>query len=344
MIRFIDAFAGVGGFHTAIKLVDPSAQCVTAIEKDVNCQKIYELNYGIKPLGDITTIDPSTLPDHDLLVGGFPCQPFSRNGKHYNNNNKTLGDDDRSNLFLNLVSILKTKQPKCFVFENVKEILSIKNKDGSLFLDTLIDHLEEAGYKVKYKILCPSEFGVPQQRKRVFFVGIRIDIKFDYQFPTLKESVCSISDILETTVNDKFLLENVWKNRKNSKIGGTRLEALKEGYSSGNWQIPTEPTMKITPISIIYGDTPSGLPRQQDKLYSIMGISPTVATFSTPSVDAPQGWRMLTPRECFRLQSFPDAFLMPKNDTTGYKQAGNAVNVKVVSEVIKMLPLEWGKI
>ncbi len=336
-LRFLDTFAGVGGFHLGIKSVIPDAICVGAVEFDKTCQATYRQNFSITPMGDITTLDLASLPEHDLLTGGFPCQTFSRNGKFYNKNNKTLGEDGRSNLFLYLVSILKIKQPKYFVFENVKEIATIKLPDGSLFIDTLLLELRGAGYTVRYDILCPTMFGVPQQRKRMFFVGTRADLPDVFRFPLGEAPSVCISDVLDPTVPSKYLLSHLWRKRNNIKLPGTRLEQLEAAYKSGVWATPVAPTMKISPLAIIYGDTPSGLPRQQDKLYSVMGVCPTLATFSTPAVDAPGGWRLLTPRECFRLQSFPETYIIPPKDAAGYKQSGNAVNVKVVSKVIESL-------
>jgi site-specific DNA-cytosine methylase len=116
-----------------------------------------------------------------------------------------------------------------------------------------------------------------------------------------------------------------------------RLDVLRLAVDSGEWTAPKGKVGKIHPLGIIYGDTPSLLPRQQDKLYSNMGISPTIATFSTPCFESPQGWRILTPRECMRLQGFPDSFLLHKDDTMAYKQAGNAVTVRAAAAVIGRL-------
>lgn len=342
MIKMLDTFAGVGGFHIGAKKVfGESIEIVGAVEFNDTCQKTYESNFGIKPLGDITKIDPKDLPDFDILTGGFPCQPFSRNGRHYNNNGKTLGDDDRADLFLNLVAILQEKKPKFFVFENVREIKTIKAPDGSLFFDTLIHFLEDSGYAVYHETLSPHQFGVPQQRNRVFFVGIRKDLDKGYEFPKPFVSNCSMLDILEEDVHSRFDIEFIWKGRKNMRLEGTRLDAIKQALESGRWEEPVSPTGKISPLAIIYGDTPSGGPRQQDKVYSPYGISPTLTTFAmvAPVIKIGDRIRQITPREAFRLQSFPDTFLLPDSDNAAFKQAGNAVNCEVVARVFEKLAL-----
>ena len=169
-------------------------------------------------------------------------------------------DDDRKNMFLYLFAILRAKRPSIFLFENVREILTAKNGDGSKFFDVLIPNFADCGYCVMPMLLNSSDFGSPQQRKRVYFLGVR--------------------------------------------------------------------------MAIIYGDTPSGHARQQDKLYSKLGLCPTLTTLSTPAFDADEGWRILTPRECARLQRFPDTFVLPERDNAAYRQVGNAVTVDVVSAIL----------
>ena len=391
LIRCVDTFAGIGGFRMAASLackaMGAEFQCVKSVEHDRNACDTYKAHFGDDPVGDMRAIPPGDYPDHELLLGGPPCQAFSRNGRIYNfsgrENGKTLDDDDRSNLFFNLFDILREKKPPFFVFENVKEIMTIRNKDGSLFSDTLLENLREHGYDVSPCLFDSSNFGLPQQRRRVYFVGRRADLGLEYMPPRgfnseLKFNSAgdagdiAISDILGEA-GPKYLLKNLWKNRmmpgaKDKTLddvacklrrGGikpkylrllekesltkpriSRLRALELAYNSGEWEEPSGRTGRIEPVAILYGDTPSGLPRQQDKLYSIRGISPTIATFSTPCVAVHGGkekWRMLTPRECARLQGFPDEFVLPEKDALAYKQIGNAVSVPVARAVIESL-------
>ena len=145
-IRFIDAFSGMGGFKLSIERAAGyfglESECVASIEFDNDCRLTYEKNFGHPQTHcDITKIDIDELPEHDFLMGGFPCQPFSRNGKFYNKNNRTLGDDDRKNLVEYLIEILEKKRPMYFLFENVKGLLAIKKEDGSSCLETILSKI-----------------------------------------------------------------------------------------------------------------------------------------------------------------------------------------------------------
>lgn len=340
MTRILDLFTGIGGFIEATNQIG-GLEHVGMCEIDRACQELLHAKFPKTPLyTDVTKIDTSGMK-FDLLCGGFPCQPYSRNGKYYNKNNKVVPKtEQRANLFLEVVRILKENQPKAFLLENVKELLTIKNEDGDNFIDIIFDELKSAGYSVKYNVICPTDFGIPQQRKRVFIVGIRLDIQNTFQYPTNEELTKTVSDYMDESVDSKYLLENLWRNRKlNKNKLVSRFDALKAAYESGEWKpiISPETSKSIHPVAIIYGDTPSGLPRQQDKLYSALGISPTIATFSTPSFDHQNGWRVLTPRECLRLQSFPESHPILHKDSAAYKQAGNAVNVEVAKKVIESI-------
>jgi len=354
MVRYVDTFSGIGGFSLGIhSVLGDEAKCVLAIDYDKNVSETFFNNFGINSYGNIRELEVQNIPDHDIIFGGFPCQPFSRNGKWFNKNDKTIGEqEERDNLFLELVRILVAKKPKYFVFENVKGLLSMKNMDGSSCFDTIVQNLNEAGYDVHTKLLDAVDFGVPQQRERIFFVGIRSDLKQEFKFPTPSPiGPQSIEDILEKKVSDKYLISNLWKKRtilgggpnsgpgkKNHDFpnGHSRYEVIKWLYED-NSKKPTQPTGKIESVAILYGDTPSGLPRQQDKIYSVNGISPTIATFSTPAVDSKQGLRQLTPRECARLQGFPETYIFPQKDAVAYKQIGNAVAVPVIAAIVKQL-------
>ena len=343
--RIVDAFAGIGGirlgFETAANASGDEIECSAAIEFDKDSRKTYELNFGHAPqYSDITAIgDMSSVPDHDVLVGGFPCQVFSRNGKFYNKNDRTLGDDDRKNLVTYLFQILAAKKPRAFLFENVKEILTIRNTDGTKFFDTIVDNANDLGYMMLWAVLDSADFGLPQQRRRVYMVGFRDSGSFGrFYFPSGKQGRACIRDILEPEVDQKYLAERLWSKRKNVRLSGTRMDAMRMAYESHRWvkeRSADSPTSKISPVAIVYGDTPSGAPRQQDKLYSQWGISPTVATFSTPTVDVDGVWRLLTPRECARLMGLPDSFLLPANDHLAYKQVGNGVAQNVIVEIAK---------
>ncbi len=375
MIRFVDTFAGIGGFRMAAEAAAKEAgerlECVLSVELDDQARATYEANHGEEPAVDMTRIDPRGIPDHDLLMGGFPCQPFSRNGRYYNKNSRTLGDDDRKNLALTLMGVLRAKQPRFFVLENVKEIRSILNADGSSFFDTLMANLEDCGYDVACEVLDTKDFGIPQQRRRAYFVGTRKDLGLRYVFPRGRPLRSCVGDLMDDCAPARYLLERLWGSRRFGARDGRpvswiiramrerglkkrfvdllerehgwcndpplRLDVLRLAIECGEWEPPPGKVSRIWPLGIIYGDTPSLLPRQQDKLYSRLGVSPTIATFSAPAFDHPRGWRVLTPRECLRMQGFPDSFAAHEKDAVAYRQAGNAVTVVVAQAVLSRL-------
>lgn len=349
MVKYCDAFCGMGGFSVAAHDVFPDSECVWAIDFDKDVSKTFHDNFGIECLGDILKADPSAVPDHDILFGGFPCQPFSQSGKW----RTTIGDgEDRDNLFIPLVNILRAKQPGFFVFENVDNFERVRNKDGTLYIDTIFAAINEAGYDVAKKVLDAKDYCVPQHRERIFLVGARKGAQpFDFEFPVAATCpVPAIEDILDAKVDRKYLIKNAWKSLKILGRGGKDAIPPNHGFPVGtprsevvqwlydnNKSLPTSRTGETEAAAILYGDTPSGKARRTDKVYSRLGISPTVVAFSGPAVDSHQGLRLLTPRECARLQGFPDSYRLPESDHAAYKQVGNAVCVPVVKAVLGKL-------
>lgn len=359
MISYSDLFCGVGGFSLALERAvgKENCQCIAAVDIDSAAIDVFNTHFSkIAQCKDIRTF--LELRSHDIMFGGFPCQPFSRNNKRYGQHKKTVDlKDSRVNLFEELVRLLKTSLPKYFVFENVKG-LTVMKKEGERepVINEIVQALREAGYRVEYQILNAFDFGVPQQRKRVIFVGIRNDIQQEFSFPLplIQNPPPCLRDIMEKNVEQKYFLSRLWAKRvlRNSKE--LKLEQKKDWgiernhvYESGKLRSeilqklfddstkPTNPTGKLEPVAI-YGDTPSGISRQGDRAYHPYGISPTIATFGIPSVpDLRNGQlRQLTPRECARLQGFPDSFDLV------YKQIGNAVCVPMIEAVIKNLLAE----
>lgn len=172
MFKFIDLFSGIGGFHQGASWA--GGMCVLASDIDEIANQTYEKNYGIKPKGDIYEIKGEDIPDFDLLCAGFPCQAFSQVGQR-----KGLADE-RGILIFQVLRILKEKQPKAFILENVKGLLSIQK--GEIF-KMILENLENEGYSVYTKVLEAKDYGTPQLRKRLFFVGIRKDIETPFVFP-----------------------------------------------------------------------------------------------------------------------------------------------------------------
>jgi DNA (cytosine-5)-methyltransferase 1 len=332
-LRFVDAFAGVGGFHYGIKdALGDRAECVLSIEKDKFATEVYKSNFPEVPMAtDITKLDLESIPDHDLLCAGFPCQPFSV-ARTYVKDRLTIDvSDNRTNLFLYLYNICKYKKPKHFLFENVANLAKIKNVNGNLMIDDMTEMFVQLGYNIKYKVLDAKNFGVSQQRKRVFILGSLV--KDDLKFPEPSSKISIVKDILDDNVDEKYFHVNTWKNKslKDGSPSLDRLKELKRDVDKGNRY---DKTMLV---SEIVGETPSGRSRQNERVYSIYGVSPTLTTIFPMSFDVDGVFRSLTPRESFKLQGFPvEKMKLSNDDKQSFKQAGNAVCVSVVKEIIKL--------
>jgi DNA (cytosine-5)-methyltransferase 1 len=316
--KFIDLFAGVGGFHFAMNGL---AECVFASEWDKNARLTYESNWGeeLKKnnaifAGDITAVDYNTIPNFDILCGGFPCQPFSIAGKQLGFSHATQGT-----LFFNILELIKIKKPRVVFLENVKNLASHDN--GNTF-KVIIGALEEVGYKVQHKILNGTTHGnVPQNRERIFIVAFREEKDFSlFSFPTVIELTKSISDCLEKGIIDK-------------KFYQTNLDS--------------------SPIKKMIAEVVSKNTIYQYRRYYIRenkgNVCPTLtANMGTGGHNVPLilddfGVRKLTPRECFNFQGYPNTFILPEQLATSalYKQAGNSVVATVVrriaQEIIKSI-------
>ncbi len=193
--RFIDLFCGIGGFRVAAEQVckeeNVQMQCVFSSDIDLDAQKVYQANFGEHPIGDITQVDARAIPDHDILFGGFPCQAFSiiGDGKGF--------DDTRGTLFFDIARILAEKKPKAFVLENVKQLVS---HDKGKTLSVILETLHGLGYHTEYRILNALEFGLPHKRERIFIVGFREPLYFNW--PTGNILMKPLSEILEPNVAD----------------------------------------------------------------------------------------------------------------------------------------------
>lgn len=209
-IRYVDLFCGIGGFRYAINStcnkLNIERECVFSSDIDKYAQEAYEANFGERPAGDITLIDEKSIPDFDLLLGGFPCQAFSICGLQ-----KGFSDTTRGTLFFDIARILKEKKPQAFVLENVKNLAS---HDGGKTLKTIISVLrDELGYHVDYKLLNALDFGLPQKRERIIIVGSRKPFSMDWNFDVGKKK--TLDDILEKSVDKKhFASEEIVKKRK----------------------------------------------------------------------------------------------------------------------------------
>lgn len=314
---FIDLFAGIGGFRIALQNL--GGKCMFTSEIDKYSSQSYFTNFGDTPHGDITldSTKNSVPEEFDLLAGGFPCQAFSIAGK------RNGFEDTRGTLFFDLAEVIKKRQPKSFILENVKGLRSHdKGRTLKVILKTLRDDL---GYFVpEPKILNAKDFGVAQNRERIFIVGFRKDLNintFNYPKPTSTE--IKLKSILEEQeVSVKYYLSDTYlntlvkhKERHKKKGNGFGYQILSnEGISN----------------SIVCG----GMGRERNLINDPRLTNFIPVTKIRGEVNR-KGIRKLTPRECARLQGFPDSFKIEVSDVQAYKQFGNAVAVPVVESVAK---------
>ena len=311
-VKYIDLFAGIGGFHQAMKQYD--AECVFASEWDKEAAKTYYENYAIKPAGDITQINEADIPEHDMLFGGFPCQAFSISGKQGG------FEDTRGTLFFDIARIVKYHQPKVLLLENVR---NFERHNNGQTLKTVIGILEELNYCVNYKILNASHYGLPQNRERIFIVCFRNDLYIDdFKFPKPLNKVVSLFDILEDNPKNAKVIE------RPDTVFTRKFEPSVDLF--GNINLPNKP------IQIGYVNKGG----QGERIYSPYGHAITLSAYGG-GAGAKTGLyyinnkiRKLSPRECARLQGFPDTFVINSSLAQSYKQFGNSVAVNVVKAII----------
>lgn len=307
---FIDLFAGIGGMRVAFERV--GGHCVYSSEWNKYSQQTYFANFGEQPEGDITQVDASAIPNHDILVAGFPCQPFSIAGVSKKNSlGRATGFEDKTQgtLFFDVCRILREKRPKAFMLENVK---NLRSHDKGRTYQVILESLKELNYKVFDDIL-DGQIYVPQHRERILIVGFdqeRYGEKINFKFilePNKKRPV--IKDILEQDVDDKYTLsDKLWTYLQNY---AAKHKAAGNGFGYG-----------IAP--------PDGISRTISARYYKDGSEILIEQEG-------RNPRRLTPRECARLQGFPDSFRIPVSDTQAYKQFGNSVVVPLMEKVAELV-------
>ena len=323
---FIDLFAGIGGFRLAMQNL--GGKCVFTSEWDKEAKRTYKANFGERPFGDITKEETKAfIPDNfDLICAGFPCQAFSIAGK------RGGFEDTRGTLFFDVAEIIKRKKPKAIFLENVK---GLRNHNGGKTLATILNVLRnDLGYFVpEPQIINAKEFGVPQNRERIYIVGFRNDLgieSFDYPKPTNKK--VSFSDIKEKEVppTKYFLSTQYVQTLVNHKA---RHESKGNGF--GYAIIPDDGISN----AIVVG----GMGRERNLVldYRITDFTPTTHIKGTVNRE---GIRKMTPREWARLQGFPDNYLIPVADASAYKQFGNSVAVPAIqataNEILKLIGIK----
>lgn len=314
---FIDLFAGIGGMRIAFERA--GGTCVYSSEWNKYSQQTYLANFAEQPEGDITQVNAEDIPNHDILVAGFPCQPFSIAGVSKKNSlGRATGFEDKTQgtLFFDVCRILQAKRPEAFMLENVKNLCS---HDRGRTFQVICESLEELNYEVFYKVLDGQDF-VPQHRERILIVGFDRqrygrEYEFDFKITPVSPKPC-MKDILENNVDSKYTLsDKLWVYLQNY---AAKHKAAGNGFGYG-----------IAPLD--------GVSRTISARYYKDGSEILIAQEG-------KNPRRLTPRECARLQGFPDSFKIPVSDTQAYRQFGNSVVVPLMAEVAELIVKELARL
>lgn len=318
--KFIDLFAGIGGVRLGFQ--NAGGACVFSSEFDKHAQQTYLNNHGEKPFGDITLIDPESIPEHDVLLAGFPCQPFSHAGLK-------LGiDDTRGTLFHNIASIIQAKKPRFALLENVKGLVS---HDKGHTLKVILKTLTQIGYScnipkniiengstndikkyAKEMVLKSIDFGVPQNRQRIYIVLWRDDELDKFEYPKPLNVVTRVGDVLESDPDPKLTIsDRLWAGHQRRKV-----ENKKNGKGFG-FGLVNEDSIYTNTISARYYKDGSEILIEQ------VGLNP----------------RKLSHREAARIQGFPEEFIPSQSNVQAYKQFGNSVSVPVVNAIAEKIKL-----
>lgn len=297
-LKFIDLFAGIGGIRLGYESV--GYECVFSSEWDEFACKTYEANFGERPHGDITKIDPNDIPDHDILLAGFPCQPFSIIG-----DKEGFGHETQGTLFFNIEEILKVKRPRAFMLENVRNLTA---HDGGRTFKVIIHHLEALGYKVYHKVLNALDFGVPQKRERIIIVGFLDDVEFEFPAPIPKEDRKKIADILEPAeaIDKSLFVKPEIRDRR-------------------------EAAMKVRPdyVYITHENVAGSITPHDFSCALRAGASSNYLLINNE--------RRPSARELLRIQGFPETYKVVVSYAQIRKQTGNSVAVPVIAAVAKQV-------
>ncbi len=306
---FIDLFAGLGGFRLALESY--GAKCVYSNEWDLSVQKVYAENFGDTPEGDITLVDEKSIPDHDILCAGFPCQAFSISGKQRG------FEDSRGTLFFDVARIVKEKKPMVVFLENVKNFAT---HDNGKTLAIVQSTMEALGYTFYQSILNAVDYGIPQKRERIYIVCFRNDLHItDFSFPTPFKLMKHVEDFL---LDDEKMVRHLYVERDDMQYNGK----ADDRYSN-------------TPIRL--GIVNKG--GQGERIYSIKGIAITLSAYGGGVFAKTGGYlidgkaRRLHPRECARLMGFPDSYKICTNANHAYRQLGNSVVIDVLQLITEKI-------
>ncbi len=301
---FIDLFAGIGGFRIALE--KSGGKCVFSSEWDTNSQKTYYTNFDEIPEGDIKKIDEKQIPKHNVLCAGFPCQAFSISG------NRKGFLDTRGTLFFDVARIIKAKKPEVVFLENVK---NFARHDNGNTLKVILNTLEDLDYKVFHSVLRSSDYGVPQARERIYIIAFHKKTKVKkFSFPEKSTELKVVKDILENPDQNQAKIikrDDMVLNKEKKLINKRR------------------------PLQI--GKINNG--GQGERIYSIESAGITLSAYGggvaskTGAYLVGRKVRKLSPKECARMQGFPEDFDMPVTINLAYKQFGDSVSVPVIEKI-----------
>lgn len=317
-IKFIDLFAGIGGFRQGFE--KEGFECVFTSEIDKSCQEVYYNNYKELPFGDITKISSSEIPNFDILLGGFPCQPFSISGK------KKGFEDTRGTLFFDICRIIEDKQPNIVILENVKHLIY---HDEKRTFKVIIQSLSNLGYNVTYSILNAKDFGLPQNRERIFIIATKryfFDFeKINRQKKVILRNFLDKEGTFEYLSPEEYTLIDYPRKQESGLIfvGYRNKNIWKKGVRENTEHL-------------------SRVHRQPNRIYSIDGNHPTIPSQETSGrffiyIPEENRVRKLTINECYRIMGFPDDFKKHSNLIEQYKQIGNSVAIPVVSAIARSI-------
>ena len=297
-LTFIDLFAGIGGTRLAFE--ESGMECVFSSEWNVHAQYVYEANFLDRPHGDITAINASSIPKFDILVAGFPCQPFSSIGLGQGFAHKTQGT-----LFFDICRILEQKKPRAFLLENVVGLLT--NDRGKTF-KTIQSSLLDLGYKLEYRVLDSSYFGVPQKRRRLYIVGFRTKTASqNFQFPDPSVEVANFAPFIEWGAEGY----EISKHLQSSYI--FKIDDGRPQVMDRDWQGPINTLLS--------------------SYYKVQRLTGTYVR------DGRTGLRLLSRSECLSAMGFPADFQLPTSRTGVYKLLGNSVAVPVVAKIARNIKI-----
>ena len=310
-MTFIDLFAGLGGFRIALESL--GASCVYSNEWDEHAQKVYQENFGDLPEGDITQVDETTIPDHDILCAGFPCQAFSISGKQRG------FEDSRGTLFFDVARIVKEKKPKIVFMENVKNFAT---HDEGRTLAVVRATMEELGYTFNAKVLNAVDYGIPQKRERIYMVCFRNDLDIqDFEYPKPFKLTKHVEDFL---LSDESMVKDLYVERPDMY------------YSNKEDNVYSNKSIRL-------GTVNKG--GQGERIYSTKGIAITLSAYGGGVFAKTGGYlingraRKLHPRECARIMGYPDSYKIAKSSNQAYKQFGNSVVIDVLQLIAQQIGL-----